>query len=351
MAKPVTPLESLGAKVATTLEGLGQERDRAIEQARRQFSIHATRRPSSKGRRSRTLVLGLAAALSVLAIGFSFSRRAAPLQFKVDGATGIAQTWLAAPPERPLVVTFSEGTVVKVQPLSRARVVDIDRYGANIALEGGSLSAEVVHKPQAAWRLIAGPFAVRVTGTRFDVRWDSASQRFSVSVREGSVGVAGSIVGVERPVRAGETLVASVTEGRRDVLGGSETRVQAPTSNENPAAAQPNEEGAEPPDFAELPLAPSAGGGASSGGWRDFAKSGDLRRAFALADARGFQSVCEAATPAELLVLGDAARLSGRPDRASEALLTLRRKYPHDPRRAAAAFALGKVAFDQRHAY
>jgi TolA-binding protein len=49
--------------------------------------------------------------------------------------------------------------------------------------------------------------------------------------------------------------------------------------------------------------------------------------------------------------LGDAARLSARPDRASEALLTLRRKYPRDARRAAAAFALGKVAFDQRHAY
>src|SRR5439155_23387275 len=116
-------------------------------------------------------VMAVAAAFSILAIGWlSFLRHPGPLQFKVNGATGIAQTWLAAPPERPLVVAFSEGTVVEVKPLSRARVVDTDRYGASIALESGSLSADVVHKPQSAWRLIAGPFAVRVTGTRFDLR-------------------------------------------------------------------------------------------------------------------------------------------------------------------------------------
>src|SRR5439155_4061043 len=104
-------------------------------------------------------------------------------------------------------------------------VVDTDPYGASIALESGSLSAEVVHKPQGAWRLIAGPFAIRVTGTRFDLRWDSVSQKFSITVREGSVGVAGSIVGVERAVRAGETLVASVTEGRLDLINGTEPTV------------------------------------------------------------------------------------------------------------------------------
>src|SRR5262249_2264297 len=85
--------------------------------------------------------------------------------------------------------------------------------------------------------------------------------------------------------------------------------------------------------------------------WRDFAKNGDLLRAFAAADASGFQRACDVATSSELLALGDGARLAGRSDRAVEALLALRRRYPRDPRRAAAAFALGKVAFDQRRAY
>ena len=35
----------------------------------------------------------------------------------------------------------------------------------------------------------------------------------------------------------------------------------------------------------------------------------------------------------------------------SEALLSLRQRYPNDSRRAAAAFMLGKVAFDQRRAF
>jgi TolA-binding protein len=349
MAKPVTPLESLGAKVAATLEGLGEERERAIEEARQRFSARAYRRPRPVDRVRRAVVLCAAASLSVFVVWFAFVRPG-PLQFKVDGATGVAQSWLAAPPERPLVVEFSEGTVVRVQPLSRARVVDTDRYGANIALESGSLSAEVVRKPQGVWRLISGPFVIRVTGTRFDLRWNYASQRFSVTVREGSVGVAGSIVGLERPVRAGETLVASVSEGRLEMINDAEQRAKAPANDEIPAE-QASDDIASSRDLAELRQAPSAGPASSQGGWRDFAKNGDLRQAFALADARGFQGVCDAATPAELLALGDAARLSGRPDRAAEALLTLRRKFPYDPRRPVAAFALGKVAFDQRHAY
>jgi TolA-binding protein len=52
-----------------------------------------------------------------------------------------------------------------------------------------------------------------------------------------------------------------------------------------------------------------------------------------------------------LLALGDAARVSGRTDRVSEASLSLRRRFPRDARSAAAAFALGKVAFDHRRSY
>jgi TolA-binding protein len=218
----------------------------------------------------------------------------------------------------------------------------------------------VVHTSHSAWQLIAGPFAVRVTGTRFDLRWDSASQRFSITVQEGSVGVAGSIVGAERAVRAGETLVASVAESRFDLINGAQRlAVQAGEAAAAPPIDGPafGDPGAAPAPSAQAtpsgtePSSVEAPGKDAAGGWRDLAKQGDLRPAFAAADAHGFQSVCDSATPAELLLLGDAARVSGRADRATEALFTLRRRFPRDPRRAAAAFALGKVAFDQRHAY
>lgn len=248
MARPVTPLGSLGAKVAATLEDDAGERDRAIEQARRQFLSQAVQRPSSSRRIGRSLAIAMAAALSVVAVvWFSFSRRPGPLQFNVDGAAGVAQTWLAAPPARPLVVTFSDGTVLHIEPSSRARVVDIDQHGANISLESGLIHAEVVHTSHSAWRLIAGPFAIRVTGTRFDVRWDSASQTFSIAVREGSVGVSGSIVGAERPVRAGEKLVASVVQGRLDLINAETAASHAPpTDDEHAEKLQPTTEGRPP---------------------------------------------------------------------------------------------------------
>jgi len=358
MARPVTPLGSLGAKVAATLEADAGDRDRAIEVARRQFLAQAVQGQPSKRRIGRGLAMAMAAALCAMAVAlFAYSRRPGPLQFDVDGTAGVAQSWLAAPPARPLVVNFSDGTILHIDPSSRARVVDIDQHGASISLESGLIHADVVHTSHSAWRMIAGPFAIRVTGTRFDVRWDSASQKFSIAVREGSVAVSGSIVGAERPVRAGEKLLVSVVQGRLDLVN---AETAGATSNDDGEEA-PADNVAPPAETAptEAPLSPGAGtinvspeaSAKDTGAWRELAKSGDLRQAFAAAEARGFQSVCDSATPAELLLLGDAARLSGRSDRATEALLALRRRYPRDSRRAAAAFALGKVAFDQRHAY
>ncbi len=361
MARPLNGLGALGAKVATSFEDDADKRRFAIKQAERLFLAKAMGAATPAPRFGRGLMVSMAAALSVAAVAaFVLLRTPSRLEFTVDGAAGQSQTWLAAPAARPVVVKFSDGTVVKVDPLSRARVVDTDNDGASLALESGSLSAEVVHTSHSAWRLIAGPFAVRVTGTRFDLRWDTASQQFSISVREGSVGVAGSIVGAERPVRAGETLIASVAERRFDLIG---AEVHAALSlsassdahpvpvTDGPAFGDPSAPAPSATPLTPEPSAPEAPGKDAAGGWRELAKTGDLRQAFAAADAHGFQSVCDGATPAELLVLGDAARVSGRADRATEALFTLRRRYPHDPRRAAAAFALGKVAFDQRHAY
>lgn len=361
MARPVTPLGSLGEKVATTLEADAVNRGRAIEEARRGFLTQAIHGPVAKRPVGRSLALAMAAALSVVAVAwFALSRRPAPLQFDVDGAAGVAQSWLAAPSARPMVVSFSDGTILHIDPSSRARVVDIDQHGASISLESGLIHADVVHTSHSAWKMIAGPFSIRVTGTRFDVRWDSASQKFSIAVREGSVGVSGSIVGAERPVRAGEKLLASVVQGRLDLISADTTATAEPAPVDDDHGGEPRGDNTGlPSSAAGAPPAPSLGATTASadalskdyGAWRELAKSGDLRRAFAAAEARGFQGVCDSASPSDLLVLGDAARLSGRPDRATEALLALRQRYPRDPRRAAAAFALGKVAFDQRHAY
>jgi TolA-binding protein len=350
MARPLTPLGELGGKISEALAEDAGSRERAIEEARHQFAARALP-PAPKSRASFVPVFAFTSAAAAIALvgWLVFGRGPAPLRFNVDGAAGVAQTWLAAPSARPLVVSFSDGTVLDVEPSSRARVVDVSQNGADIALESGQVHARVVHTGQSAWRLIAGPFAVRVTGTRFDVRWDPAAQQFSLAVLEGSVVVSGSVVGSERPVRAGEKLLASVAQGRLELI----TAEMAAAAAKQPAPATRADEpgGTASPDAEPAGAASEASANGAGPSWRDFAKKGDLRKAFAAAEARGFSGVCDGASSSELLLLGDAARLSGRSDRATEALLTLRRRYPNDPRRAAAAFALGKVAFDHRRAF
>ena len=353
MARPLTPLGSLGAKAAAALADDAGVREQAIEQARREFARQALAVPPSRRHLGRAVALA-AAAVVLVGLGSAWlARRPAPIQFNVDGKAGVAQSWLAAPDAHAVVVSFSDGTVLDVAASSRARVLDTSEHGANIALESGSIHARVIHTSHSAWGLIAGPFAVRVTGTRFDVKWEPAAQKFALSVIEGSVVVSGSIVGSERPVRAGERLVASVAQGRLEMTEAGSPAAEPLRAEDPPASVESaRAERASAPAPEPSNVAPDAAPrDPAAAAWHQYAKSGELRRAFAAAEASGFQNACDVSTAAELLLLGDAARLSGRPDRASEALLALRKRFPHDPRRAAAAFALGKVAFDQRRAY
>jgi len=349
--------EALGNKTARALDGYAAERRDAIERARRAFLEAALSggQADRDRRRVRWRRLSLVAAalagsalVVVLAWIFDFRDAGRPLTFTADGEQAAVETWLAAPAERPLALAFSDGSALRVEPASRVRVVEVSRAGASVAVENGSLHVEVVHTAESRWRVIAGPITVRVTGTRFNVAWSALTEQFTLTVLEGSVTAAGSVIGAERPVSAGETLRVFVGERRLELARapavaapglpatGGVRAVEPPRAVE---AKRPEPARDEPPAEAHEP------------DWRGYAAQGSLRKAFAAAEASGFSEACNAASSAELLELGDGARLAGRPDRAKQALLALRKRFPRDPRRAAAAFALGKVAFDQRGNY
>ena len=57
------------------------------------------------------------------------------------------------------------------------------------------------------------------------------------------------------------------------------------------------------------------------------------------------------ATCKELLILADGARLFDRTPRALTALRVLRQRFPSSPEAATAAFTMGRIAFEQSHAY
>ncbi len=362
MARSLSPLGRLGEQVATTLEATAkEERARAIEEARDGFLLQGqVPRSVTATLFGKPLVWASAAALGAAACAaLIFAHRFTPLSFKVNGEAGVPKAWLAAPAGSAVELSFSEGTQVRLGAASRARVVDIGAHGADLSLESGSVHAEVVHKADSAWKVAAGPFTVSVTGTVFDVNWDPSSEQLMVSVTRGSVSVRESSTGVEQAVSAPETLRATAATHHFDLTRpatGNETSppsVTPPAASDSPApdpaTTDTHDSGAAPPDDSSE-TSPGKSESAVSE-WRDFAKRGALREAFASAEAAGFARTCASATPSELLLLGDGARLSGKPDRAVEALLTARRRYPSDPRRAAAAFSLGKVSFDQRGAY
>lgn len=95
-----------------------------------------------------------------------------------------------------------------------------------------------------ALRVVAQPrtFFRSSDGQPIFVGWDPDQQRFSVHVTQGSVGVSGSIVGAERPVRAGETLLVSMPQNRlqltkRPGLPQPQAAAAAPSPAQAPAAA------------------------------------------------------------------------------------------------------------------
>ncbi|WP_437596094.1 FecR domain-containing protein [Sorangium sp. So ce590] len=98
---------------------------------------------------------------------------------------------------------FTDGTTVALAPGSALRVAEVDAAGARMLLEDGRASLRVVPRPRARWSVEAGPFAVLVTGTEFDVAWTHGDGTLRVDLREGSVTVRGPLAPDGLPLRAG----------------------------------------------------------------------------------------------------------------------------------------------------
>ncbi len=297
-------------------------------------------------------------ALASLGLSGAFSED--PLTFTVgeSGAPGVLSEWTSAADEK-LPLRFSDGTDVVLEKQARGRVVSIDADGAELVIESGEARFDVVHREKNDWRVRTGPFVVQVTGTKFDVGWDPQADEFTLTLFEGSVLIQGCSFGDGHPVKAGQTVRASC--GRNEMSVGA---YDATAKTEEPETAAPKAEIAPKAEVAGVAAAPEAtndeGGSASpkparvaakpvagqaAGSWQTLAKGGHFRQAYARAAEGGFEAHCQRSSAAELLLLGDAARLSGRSDHAHHAYSMLRRRFSGSSAAARAAFALGRSAF------
>lgn len=383
----MTPLEELTREAAETQDALLRERGHLT--AVRTKLLARPRRINWK------LVCAVTSPLAVAVVVAALlaSRQPAPLTISASGAPVLTGQWLSAGDSEPLLTRFSDGTSVALLEGSTGRVEAVDSRGAHVVLERGRAQIDVMARENSSWEFHAGPFELVVIGTRFVVGWDATRKVFHLSTEEGSVRVTGpGLTG--RTVSAGEVVTVWLsgretvvrTRARRgtvdDVMPGEPSTIDALAGNvgaqhdgaEGQAAVATAEDSThdegepssltrqpEPPALSEDPEVrePATGEGvdeereeremlkvAPSSSWDALAREGRYTEALAAVDSAGWDEVLASGTAGQLLLLGDAARLGGRSDRATEAYLKARQRFPGSEAAASSAFRLGRQSFD-----
>jgi hypothetical protein len=325
----MSPLERLGKEVA-------DEQDRAlaavVHRARVRFE-KGSGRPRAARPGLRTWALTTVAALGVIAVVFSM-RRAGPLTFELEASRrGVVKEWVEAARERDVPMRFSDGTTVLLAAGSLGRVDDVTPRGASVRLQRGRAAVSVPPGKGAEWRFDTGPFAVFVTGTRFDVSWDDRRQLFELTMQDGSVEVTGPTIEGARVVVAGQTLRIPLTPEERKSVPAAD-RVEPAQA----VLAAPQ------PEASARPSSPVRPAGAPAKTWRDLAAEGNFAGALAAARA-DYDAICARGSSADLVALGDAARLAGDAARAQQAYAAVRGRFAGSADAQGAAFALGRMAF------
>ncbi|MBX3228419.1 MAG: FecR domain-containing protein [Labilithrix sp.] len=347
-----TALSELGSEVVSELDR-AREASGAAARVRAKIATNIPprlRAPVKRRVRPAAVVTSLALAASiVLAIGFGVARRgqtaaarmpepAPPISFTVAGSTGPAKSFIAAATETP--VQFSDGSELRLAPAARVRVTETASNGARVLVETGSMHVSVVHREQTRWAIEAGPYEVRVTGTKFVVAWDPAKNGLVVRMEEGSVVVKGC-GDEEQRLGAGESLVVSCKDGESS---------ESNKSIESSESEKVQDEEAVPDEPAAAPAAPAAKPKPAdpTRAIVAHARAGENAEAIAAAEEHGYDATLGVLSGPELLLIANAARYSGKFDHANAALETARRRFPDTDAAAQAAFELGRIAMDVR---
>ncbi|WP_437911433.1 FecR family protein [Sorangium sp. So ce302] len=323
----------------------------------------------------------LAFAASVLMVVFFFWRTEQGLDYVVEGAVN-ESGYVRAPVDHPAAITFSDQTRIRAAAGTRLRIDETkNERGARISVERGRVEAEVTHTGHSDWRFVAGPFVVRVVGTRFELLWDADRERLEVILREGAVEVEGYSGSGAVSVRAGQRFVGdaqartlhvsdttarapdTAAQGPDTAAQGPDTAAQGPdTAAQGPDTAAQGSEPAPPAAQGQLaeiaapapePAAPPAPSSAETPAplvaspstrppWSKLVSQGEFRRVVQEAEARGTQNCLTSCDAADLNALADAARYVGQNELAEQALLALRARYASTAG-SRAAFLLGRL--------
>jgi len=273
--------------------------------------------------------------------------------------------------ESSLPLRFSDGSEVELRadPHSGAtmRVLELRRDGARVTLESGRAKVHVVHRRNARWFFSAGPYDVRVIGTRFVLAWNPDTQSLALTLAEGGVEVSGGSLPAPMVVREGQALqvdprasswrlVDESAELPSDSAGSLSDSAGPPSDSPAPLAEEPNS-GAALSEQMGGDAKPDPDARASDrrrppkeerSTWLELATAGKYGEALAAAEDEGFAKICDRAALSELVTLAQAARFARNRARSHQALQAARARFADDPRAEVATFLLGRLALEGR---
>ena len=339
---------------------LAAEQDRGLAQDLSLGSVRARviAQPSRRPMRAKLAVAVAVVATAAAGVAaYGFTRTRAPLAASFGDHPLAVGEWVSVTEPGTPHIRFSDGSEVALSPGSRARLATLDSVGAHLVLESGAADVRVTPNHGARYRVSLGPFAVDVTGTRFDVGFRPSDELFTLALHEGKVVVSGCVLGEGRTLLAGESLSASCRAGHFEI---SALGAQAGSASPAPPVAPSAETGpgvAEAAPDPNVDTEPGRGGdpmregapGVSS--WQSLSSQGRFADAYSVIALDGFAAAVSRASVAELALLGDTARFAGKPADALAAYQALRSRGAGSPAAKQAAFTIARVHFDQRAAY
>ena len=305
-------------------DGLQDPADEAA--VSRMWQAIDARFPQRGSRRSLALVLGPVAAVAAgVALVALLHHDSGPLRLADGGAIVAVDA-----PQAGARLAMSDGSSVELGAGARFEPIESSASSFIAVLERGDASFDVNPGGGRRWQIECGLATVEVVGTRFTCA--RGRDRLHVAVERGIVLVRGErVVNHVRRLAAGESL---------DILDETAAAAEAPSgAGEAPAAAPALAPERAPADNGSVrtTAAPT---------WRELARSGHHREAFATLGTQGIRRESKRLGIADLFALADVARLSGHPTEAVAPLQRIVDNFPKDRQAPLAAFALGRLQLD-----
>ena len=278
--------------------------------------------------------------------------RTESLSYRVEGGEIVDGGYLRSLGSAGVKLRFTEGSELEFHAGARGRLRSVDANGARFAIERGTASVQVAHRPGAHWLVDAGPFLIAVKGTTFTVAWDATGEQLDVRMEQGTVSVTGPLSEGAITVSAGQRLAINLPRREvvlRDVEGAAASHpAMAPVSPEPERTPTKHGLDGEPGDSAGGATgrrlgARARGAVASPRNWAAALVVGDADSILRDVERRGLARCLAEASGEDLSALADAARYRRRDSIAKEALLAQRSRFPGSARARDAGFLLGRL--------